>query len=96
MPDGEVEADDSYFGGTRKGKKRRGTAGKVPVFGFLKRNGKVYSVIIPNAQSVTLLLIIREKIKPDTPVYTDAFQSYNALDVSGGLIIVTRKRRFLF
>ncbi len=29
---GEVEADESYFGGRRKGKRGRGTAGKVAVF----------------------------------------------------------------
>ncbi len=32
--DGEVEADESYFGGRRKGKRGRGAAGKVPVFGY--------------------------------------------------------------
>ena len=26
---GEIEADESYFGGTRKGKRGRGAAGKV-------------------------------------------------------------------
>ena len=37
---GEVEADKSYFGGVRQGKRCRGTAGKIPVFGLLKRGGK--------------------------------------------------------
>ncbi len=41
MFDGEVEADESYFGGQRKGKRGRGAAGKVAVFRLLKRNGKV-------------------------------------------------------
>ena len=39
MFDGEV--DKSYFGGQRKGKRGRGAASKVAVFGLLKRNGKV-------------------------------------------------------
>ena len=39
--DGEVEIDESYFGGRRKGKRGRGAAGKVAVFGLLKRGGKV-------------------------------------------------------
>ena len=38
--------------------------------------------MIPHVQSATLLPIIRERVKPDSFVYTDAFQSYNALDVS--------------
>jgi transposase len=46
---GEVEIDESYFGGHRKGKRGRGAGGKVPVFGLLKRGGKVYTVVIPNA-----------------------------------------------
>ena len=36
---GEVEADESYFGGVRKGKRGRGAAGKIAVFGLLKRSG---------------------------------------------------------
>src|SRR5262249_10877551 len=40
---GEVEADESYFGGKRKGKRGRGAAGKVAVFGLLKRRGKVFT-----------------------------------------------------
>ena len=79
---GEIEVDESYFGGTRKGKRGRGAAGKVPVFGLLKRNGRVYVAIIPNASSATLFPIIRDKIKPDSIVYTDSFRSYDALDVS--------------
>ncbi|WP_035722472.1 IS1595 family transposase [Francisella philomiragia] len=79
---GEIEVDESYFGGSRKGKRGKGASSKVPVFSLLKRNGKVYTVIIPNAKSNTLLPIIREKVKPDSIVYTDIFRSYNALDVS--------------
>lgn len=79
---GEVEADESYFGGVRKGKRGRGAAGKVAVFGLLKRGGKVYTAIIPNSQSSTLLPIIEENVEPDSIVYTDHFGAYNALDVS--------------
>ena len=79
---GEVEADESYFGGIRKGTRGRGAAGKVAVFGLLKRGGKVYTAIIPNAKTETLLPIIQGKVTPDSIVYTDYFRSYNALDVS--------------
>ena len=80
--DGEVEADESYFGGHRKGKRGRGASGKVAVFGLLKRKGKVYTAIIPNAQSATLLPIIEQRVAPDSIVYTDTLSSYNVLDVS--------------
>jgi transposase len=79
---GKIELDESYFGGARKGKRGRGAGGKVPVFGILKRGGKVYAQIIENAKSETLMPIIRMKIAPDSIVYTDSFRSYNALDVS--------------
>ena len=80
--EGEIEVDESYFGGSRKGKRGRGAAGKVPVFGLLKRNGKVYAAIIPDAKTKTLMPIIREKVKPDSVVYSDCWRGYNALDVS--------------
>lgn len=80
--DGEIEVDESYFGGHRKGKRGRGAAGKVPVFGLLKRGGKVYTQVILDVKSKTLLPIIREKVKPDSIIYSDSLQSYNALDVS--------------
>ncbi|WAC49434.1 IS1595 family transposase [Asticcacaulis sp. SL142] len=79
---GEVEVDESYCGGVRKGKRGRGALGKVPVSGLLKRGGKVYVVPIPDAKAATLMPIIRKKIQPDSIVYTDTFSSYSALDVS--------------
>jgi transposase len=79
---GEVEADESYFGGVRKGLRGRGATGKVPVFGLLKRGGKVYTAIIPDAKASTLIPIIREKVLPDSIVYTDSFRAYDVLDVS--------------
>lgn len=55
---GEVEAVESYFRVRRKGKRGRGSAGKVAVFGLLKRGGKVYTAIVPNGKTETLLPII--------------------------------------
>jgi len=79
---GEIEVDESYFGGRRKGKRGRGASGKVPVFGILKRGGKVYTKVIPDVRSTTLMRIMEQKIVPDSIVYTDSLQSYNVLDVS--------------
>ena len=79
---GQVEADESYFGGHRKGMRGRGAAGKIAVFGLVKRGGKVYTAIIPNAKTETLLPIIQEHVRLDSIVCTDTFRSYNALDVS--------------
>ncbi len=79
---GEIEVEESYFGGRRKGKRGRGAAGKVPVFGLLKRGGKVYAKVIANVKGPTLKAIIDTKVVPDSIVYSDTLSSYNALDVS--------------
>ncbi len=73
---GEVEAGESYFGGVRKGKRGRGAAGKVAVFGLLKRGGKVCTAIIPNAKTETPMPVTREKVGPDSIVHTDHFRAY--------------------
>ena len=80
--DGEIEVDESYFGGRRKGQRGRAAVGKVPVFGLLKRGGKVYTKIIPDASSRTLYPIIERKVIPDSIVYSDCWRGYNVLDVS--------------
>ncbi|MDG6359981.1 IS1595 family transposase [Glaesserella parasuis] len=80
--DGQIELDESYFGGHRKGKRGRGAAGKVAVFGILKRQGKVFTVVVNDTKTTTPMPVIARKIKPDSWVYTDTYHSYDALDVS--------------
>jgi transposase len=48
----------------------------------LKRGGKVYTKIIPDAKVATLMPIIQERIMPDSVVFSDSLSSYNILDVS--------------
>tara|TARA_R110002096_G_scaffold139512_9_gene293914 strand:- start:1667 stop:2332 length:666 start_codon:yes stop_codon:yes gene_type:complete len=79
---GEIEVDESYFGGRRKGRRGRGAVGKIPVFGLLKRGGKVYTKIIPDASSTTIYPISEGKVIPDSIGYSDCWRSYNVLDVS--------------
>jgi len=83
MLGGEIELDESYFGGARKGKRGRGAAGKVIVFGILKREDRVFTKVVSDTRTDTLMPIIIRKIAPDSIVYTDCYRSYNALDVSG-------------
>jgi transposase len=79
---GEFEVDESYFGGRRKGQRGRGAAGKVPVFGILKRGGSVYTQVIPDASGRTLIPIIENRILPDSIVYSDCWRGYDVLGVS--------------
>jgi len=49
---------------------------------MLKRHGKVYTVVVDNTRSATLMKEIDSKIRPDSIVYTDDYHSYDILDVS--------------
>lgn len=76
---GEIELDESYFGGRRKGHKGRGAAGKSIVFGLLERDGRVYTRVVTNVSAATLMDIIKAKTRKGSVYYTDSFKSYNSL-----------------
>ena len=80
---GEIELDESYFGGHRKGNRGRGAAGKVPVFGILTRGGKAYVEVVPNVQAKTLLGITVKKVRRGSVVYTDKYKTYDSLMCCG-------------
>ena len=77
---GEIEVDESYFGGKRiKGKRGRGAYKKTPVFGIFKRGGKVYTEIVPDCAKATLQGIIRGRVDPDSIIHSDGWRGYNGL-----------------
>ena len=80
---GEIELDESYFGGHRKGNRGRGAAGKVPVFGILTRGGKAHVEVVPNVQAQTLLGITVKKVRRGSIVYTDRYKVYDSLMCCG-------------
>lgn len=80
---GEVEADESYFGGKRKGPRGRGAKNKVPVFGILERNGLVSVDVVPNVGAKILMNMTIKKVRRGSIVYTDKYRSYDALMFCG-------------
>lgn len=77
---GEIEVDESYFGGKRiKGKRGRGAYKKTPVFGILKRGGKVYTEVVPDCAKTTLQGVIRGRVDPDSVIHSDGWRGYNGL-----------------
>jgi transposase len=83
LMDGEIELDESYFGGQRKGNRGRGAAGKVPVFGILEREGLVHVDVVNDVSVETLLKLTVKKVRRGSIVYTDKFRSYDSLMFCG-------------
>lgn len=82
--EGTFELDESYFGAKRvRGKRGRGAAGKTPVFGLLKRDGKVYVEIVENCSRSQLLPIIQGKILEGSTIHTDGWKGYDGLILNG-------------
>jgi transposase-like protein len=78
-----VEADETYIGGKRHGKRGRGAEGKTPVFGIAQRQGKVIAKVVSDVKATTLLPIIKERVLQKTTVYTDELHSYDKLPKLG-------------
>ena len=81
---GEFEVDESYFGAKRvRGKRGRGAAGKTPVFGILKRDGKVFVNVVKNCKKEELMPIIEGKVLEGSTIYSDGWKSYDGLILNG-------------
>ena len=77
---GTVEVDESYFGPRRvKGKRGRGAGSKTIVFGIYKRNGKVYTEIVPDATKRTLQAVLRGKVARRSVIHSDGWRGYDGL-----------------
>ncbi len=77
--EGEVEVDETYIGGKKKGKRGRGAEGKSKVVGAVQRNGKVVTQVVPDVKRRTLAPFMAEKVSPDATLYTDEFPTYDAM-----------------
>ena len=81
---GEFELDESYFGAKHvRGKQGRGAAGKTPVFGLLKRDGRVLVEIVQNCSKAQLMPIIKGHILEGSTIHTDGWKAYDGLILNG-------------
>ena len=62
-----------------RGKRGRGAGNKTIVFGIYKRNGCVFTEIVPNAARQTLQNIIRGRVSIDPIIHSDGWRGYNGL-----------------
>lgn len=76
---GVVEADETYVGGKRKGKRGRGAAGKTPVVGIVERGGPVQAKVVDVVTTAQAFGNIHKNVEKGATVYTDEFPVYNYL-----------------
>ena len=91
----EIEMDESYFGGARKGQRGRGARGKSIVFGLLERDGRVYTKVVESVSAQTLLTHIENHTRKGSVYYTDAFRGYQSLQRFGKHLVVNHSKEFV-
>ena len=80
---GELEADEAYFGGRRKGKRGRGSRNKTIVYGILERGGTVSVSIVSDVSAESLMTETIKKVRRGSIVYTDKWKGYDSLMFCG-------------
>jgi transposase len=83
-----VEIDEMYHGGHSKGGRGRPGVGdkkKIPVVGIVQRGthdriGKVFAQVTPDVKKATIMGIVKEKVLPESTIFTDDFCVYDDLD----------------
>lgn len=73
---GVVEADETYIGGVRPGKRGRGAAGKTPVIGVVERGGKVHVKAVSRLTNAKIFGHLWNNVEPGTTLYTDELPAY--------------------
>lgn len=85
---GIVEVDETYVGGDdknrhldkRSGKTGRGSGGKTPVIGAVRRKGNVVARVVENTKTETLEAFVREVVSNRVSlICTDAYTGYRRL-----------------
>ncbi len=80
---GIVEADETYIGGVRPGKRGRGAAGKTPVVGIVERGGSVQAKVVDSVTTANAFGNINRNVERGSTVYTDELAVYNYLQGFG-------------
>lgn len=89
---GELEMDETMFGGRRPGKRGWGAEGKQIVFGIYQRNGKIIVFPVPSRAEETLLPLIKRYTKKGSIYYTDEWHAYVSLVFRGKHIRITKEK----
>jgi transposase len=90
--DGALECDETAFGGARKGKTGWGAAGKVLVFGIVKRNGQVTAQPIAAHDRASVMQVIQAHSREGSLYYTDDWNAYATLRMRGQHVIIRKAK----
>lgn len=90
---GELEIDETMFGGRRPGKRGWGAEGKQIVFGIYQRDGRIIVFPVPNRETETLIpLIEKHTTREGNIYYTDEYKAYVSLVYRGKHIRITKEK----
>ena len=89
---GTLECDETTFGGARHGKRGWGAAGKVIVFGIVKRNGHVKAMPIPAHNRKEIMERIQAHTREGSLYYTDEWQAYATLKMRGEHVMIRKEK----
>lgn len=84
-----VENDETFAGGKKKNmhknKKQKGSGpkGKAVIFGMVERGGMARSVVVPNAERVTIQNVIKQNVERGTLLNTDEGRQYIGVEKHG-------------
>jgi len=80
---GQIEIDDTYLGGRRKGKRGRGAALKTIVLGLKVRGGPVRSLVIPALTTAHVHAILKAHVARGARIVTDELPVYHDFRAAG-------------
>lgn len=94
---GDAEADETFIGGRRPGKRGRGAAGKIPVAAIVETDGKTmgraYLETIDAATTEHLTSFLSRHLSPGVKVTTDGFLAYGFLSANFQHVPRVRSKR---
>lgn len=84
---GHVEVDEAYIGGVKKGGRQKGITGrgakKAVVFGILEREGELFTKVVPDASTKSLIPPIIANVPKGTRISSDEWLPYRVLGKIG-------------
>ena len=73
---GEIEADETYIGGRRRGRGRAYKGNKTPVVSLVERGGRVRSQVVDTVTGAEITKVLRRHVAKDARLHTDESPAY--------------------